>query len=335
MKKAFCLLLALALGLSCCTVSLADTDPDKTAGAIEYTYLGVRFDPPEVYRNTAGIVIVEQPFEYSEIIDSFNCTYYAMSEERYAEYRSSRELTIPLDELWIDQLFSVFVMRNGMTFTRFNTISGNMFTSSEMESVREIGKIGDTTYYLFMSGPNPDFVADVDPAYLDEYIALSSAVDDVVAALSFSEAQATPDPYAGFVGSSIEFTTTDMDGNPVSSSDLFSENKITLLNVWASWCGPCIGELEDLQGIHQRMRKKGVGVIGMLIDDDLDTARELLNEFNVSYPVILAPDALNDLFYLEGYPTTLFIGSDGTVLADSVIGAYMEKIMTTLNSLLR
>jgi hypothetical protein len=83
------------------------------------------------------------------------------------------------------------------------------------------------------------------------------------------------------------------------------------------------------------MHKKGVGVIGMLIDDDLDTARELLNEFNVSYPVILAPDALNDLFYLEGYPTTIFIGSDGTVLADSVIGAYMEKIMTTLNFLLR
>lgn len=336
MKKALCLLLALALVLPCCAAFAVDyPDLDKTAGAIEYPYLGFRFDPPEIYRNTAGIVVMEGPMDLSELVDVVNCSYYAMTEERYAQYRSSHELTIPVNELWIDSLFSIFTVRKGMTFRQYNTFSGSLFSEEEMEHIREIGKVGDTTYYLFMYGPSPDFVANVDPAYVDEYTALSSAVDEVTAGLSFFEAEEEPDPYAGVAGSKIEFTARDLDGNPVSSADLFAGNKVTVLNIWATWCGPCIGELGDLQGIHRRMQEKGVGVVGMLMDDDLDTARELMDEFKVGYPVILAPDTLEDFFPLQAYPSTLFIGPDGTVLTDPVIGAHVERYITILNSLLR
>ena len=137
------------------------------------------------------------------------------------------------------------------------------------------------------------------------------------------------------MGSKIEFTTTDLDGNPVSSADLFAQNKVTLLNIWATWCGPCIGELEDLQSIYRNRQKKGVGVVGMMTDDDLATARELMAEFNVTYPVILAPATLEEFFHLEGWPTTLFIGPGGTVLTEPVIGANVARYHTLLNELLR
>ena len=137
------------------------------------------------------------------------------------------------------------------------------------------------------------------------------------------------------MGSKIEFTTTDLDGNPVSSADLFAQNKVTLLNIWATWCGPCIGELEDLQSIYRNRQKKGVGVVGMMTDDDLATARELMAEFNVTYPVILAPATLKEFFHLEEWPTTLFIGPDGTVLTKPVIGANVARYHTLLNELLR
>ena len=335
MKRLFCLLLVLVM--SSCAVSLAKDDPDldRTDGPVQYPYLGFSFDPPEAYRNTAGIVKMEGPMALSELADMINCSYYAMTEEKYALYTSSHELTIPLNELWIDSLFSVLVIRKGMTFSRFNTFSGKLFSDREMEFVREIGKVGDTTYYLYMEGPNPDFIADVDPAYLEEYTAMAGAVEEVAAAFTFFEAQEKPDPYAGLVGSRIEFAATDLEGGAVSSAELFAQNKITVLNFWATWCGPCIGELEDLQGIHRSMQKKGVGVVGIMIDDDLDAARALLDEFGVGYPVILAPDTLDDFFPLEALPSTLFVGPDGTVLDEPVIGARVERYMTILNALLR
>ena len=99
--------------------------------------------------------------------------------------------------------------------------------------------------------------------------------------------------------------------------------------------GPCIGELEDLQSIYRNRQKKGVGVVGMMTDDDLATARELMAEFNVTYPVILAPATLEEFFHLEGWPTTLFIGPGGTVLTEPVIGANVARYHTLLNELLR
>ena len=83
------------------------------------------------------------------------------------------------------------------------------------------------------------------------------------------------------------------------------------------------------------MGNKGVGVAGLLIDDDLDTARELIDEFGVKYPVILAPGNLDDLVALRGYPTSLFIGRDGTVLAGPVLSADTARYHTVLNELLR
>ena len=339
MKKGLCFLLSLVLVLSCCSASLASSDEidlDTVTGAVEYPWEGFRFDPPELYRNTEkGIVIMLGPRDLSEIVDFVPCLYYAMTPERYAEYKGSHDLTIPPEELWTDTLFEVYICRKGMTLRQFCTYSGGFMTDEELEQVPEIARIGDTTWYLRMPGPNPYFLEDVDPAYLDEYTALASARDEVLAGLSLSAAEPTPDPNAGLVGSKLEFTTTDLDGNEIASADVFAQNDITLLNIWATWCGPCIGELEDLQGIHRRMGEKGVGVAGLLIDDDLDAARELIDEFGVKYPVILAPGNLDDLVALRGYPTSLFIGRDGTVLAEPVLSADTARYHTVLNELLR
>ena len=340
MKKTLCFLLALVLALFCCAVSLAadvSADLDEVTGAVEFPWLGFRFTPPELYRHTGqGVVMMDGAFDYSEDVEFVACTYFAMSAEKYAAYRNSKhELPFPLSELWIDDLFNIFVIRGGMTFSEFNAKSGKIFPDEEAEEIREIGKVGDTTYYLLMLGPNPDFLMDVDPAFVEEYTALSEAVDDVIAGFSFYAAEPTPNPNASLIGSKLDFTTTDLDGNPVSSADLFAQNEITLLNVWATWCGPCVGEMEDLRTIHVGLRKKGVGVVGLMIDDDVELARKEMAEFRVKYPVILAPDNLDDLVYVDAYPTSVFVGKDGTVLAGPVVGADVSKYYTIINKLLK
>ena len=76
-----------------------------------------------------------------------------------------------------------------------------------------------------------------------------------------------------------------------------------MVNIWASWCGPCIRELPELQAISERLKEKNCGVIGLLYDGDgaeaLETAKKLMTDNGVSYPVILPPENVDSLFPLE------------------------------------
>ena len=337
MKKIISLFLALIL--VCCTVSMAAAVSEVLKGGtgdVGFPELGFRFTPPEAYRDTKGIIVMEGPFDLSKTVDVVFCTYLAMTEEEYAEFRAaSGTVVVAENPYWINDVFSVFTVRKGMTFSEYNNYSGKRYTSAQVERAREIGKVGDTTYYLLMDDPDRDFPMPSDPAFLDEYRALARAEDEVAAGFSFQEAEAAPDPYAGLKGSKIVFTAKDLEGNEVSSADLFAQNKVTLLNIGATWCGACITELKDLQAIHEKMGEKGAGVIGILTDDNLDLAREEIAENGVQYPIILAPDNLADIIQVKAYPTSLFVGQDGTVLAEPVVGALVSRYHTILNELLR
>ena len=333
MRRSILLFLLLILFLSCCGVSFASTDTIILTGPVDYPFLGFRFDPPEAYLNTKGIVTLAGPYETNDIVREVICTYYAMPEDRYDRlFNSGHKSLLEEKDLWSTSIFAVVSMDRGMTFREFCTYTGQPY---DEQYVREIGKNGDTTYYLMMEALNRDLMEDMDPSYLDEYVAMAAGGDDLAASFTFCEPEETPVPYAGLVGSRIEFTSADLDGNPVSSAELFGQNEITVLNIWATWCGPCIGELEDLQSIHKNYQAKGAGVLGLLYDDDLDTARQLMEEYHVRYPNILAPETLNDFFPVEALPSTLFIGRDGSVLAGPELGANVARYKTILNELLR
>lgn len=219
-----------------------------------------------------------------------------------------------------------------MTFKSFNAQNGNAI---QAQYVREIGKLGDFTYYLYMEEANPYFLDAIDPLYKDEYAALAGSADDVAAAFSFYEPQDTQDPYADLVGSRFEFITTDLDGNAVSSADLFAQSQVTMVNLWTTWCGPCIGEMDDLQAIYTRLQGKGGCVVGMMLNDNIDLARQIIAEHGVAYPIVLAPDTMDDFFRAEYVPSTFFVGPDGTVLAGPIVGAHVDQYEAALDSLLQ
>ena len=325
MKKALSLILILILALSVCTISFAD-DPNEIAGTTEMPYAGLRFVPPELYQNTVGRTITDGAIQFDAGIYYAYWVYCAMTEEELTAYFNDSNAEAD-DRMII--LFYVFSIGNGMTFDDMNAMIDNILPT---EYVREIGNVGDTTFYLYMEGPNQEYIGLIDPAYRDEYTALAGAYDDIAAAFTFSE---PVDRYASLIGSKVSFATTDLDGKPVSSEDLFAQHEITMVNIWATWCGPCIGELAELQQIHVRLQEKDCGIVGLLDDEDLDSARELVTMNGISYPIILAPDNLYDVFPIEAYPSSFFVGRDGTILAAPIVGAYVDIYESTLDSLLQ
>jgi thiol-disulfide isomerase/thioredoxin len=140
-------------------------------------------------------------------------------------------------------------------------------------------------------------------------------------------------------GTSFTFATTDIAGNTVTSAEAFAGNKITMVNLWATWCPPCVGELGELAQIHQRLREMDCGVVGILIDSDqagaIGKARFLMEENGIGYPVlVLSEDMYNVLSTVELIPTTFFVDSNGNILGTPIVGALPEEYIPAVQALL-
>lgn len=134
-------------------------------------------------------------------------------------------------------------------------------------------------------------------------------------------------------GSLVSFETTDLDGNIVKSSDIFSKNMITMVNIWGTFCSPCIDELPGLEKLRYRLEKKGCAIVGIVNDveslDDSETigeAKEIINEIGVTYLNLIPWNGTDDIFPTNFYPTTYFIDSNGKIIGKPVIGAKSEDV---------
>lgn len=127
------------------------------------------------------------------------------------------------------------------------------------------------------------------------------------------------------------FQTVDVAGNPVTQ-DIFKGKKITVVNIWGTFCPPCIAEMPEL-GKWAREMPQDAQIIGIVCDasgpSDKETtaaAVKILKDANASFVNILPNDNL--LKYLESIdavPTTIFVDSDGNIIGEKVIGADVAK----------
>jgi len=137
----------------------------------------------------------------------------------------------------------------------------------------------------------------------------------------------------------LSFETTDLDGNAVSSAYLFKDNKITMVNVWGTWCHNCVGEMEVLAEIHTHLQAKGCGVVGLEyeqkhIDTMKDEIRAFLEEKGVNYPNVIMPRDNEIINGISGFPTTFFVDSEGTILTLPISGAQVDAYESTVDQLL-
>ena len=222
---------------------------------------------------------------------------------------------------------------NSRDFSAINNLFDDQLNP---ENAKEVYHENGFSYYCYVdSAQNEDFINAQAEPFASEYKAITEAIEELISNSDFYEPVSL---YAGIIGKAVSFETTDTDGNSVTSEDLFSSNKITMINIWASWCGPCIRELPELQAISERLKEKNCGVIGLLYDGDgeeaLETAKKLMTDNGVSYPVILPPENVDSLFPLEAFPTTYFVDSEGKIVSEPIVGAYVDQYETTVDALL-
>lgn len=112
---------------------------------------------------------------------------------------------------------------------------------------------------------------------------------------------------------SIMFSATDRNGTHYSES-VFSENKITMVNMWEPWCGPCVREMPDIQKLYAKYKDQGFMVIGVYSSTDMEPqVDQVLSSARVTYPII--PYTSSFVRFKTGsVPTSFFVDSKGHII---------------------
>ncbi len=109
-------------------------------------------------------------------------------------------------------------------------------------------------------------------------------------------------------GERFTFSTTDINGNPVTSAD-FASAKLIMINRWEPWCGPCVNELSDLQKLYTNYKDKGFVLLGVFKDNPAD-AITIMRQKGLTYPILNYNDQFYR-FYTGSVPTTVFLDGEG------------------------
>ena len=133
----------------------------------------------------------------------------------------------------------------------------------------------------------------------------------------------SPSPREGFFAP--DFTLDTLQGEQVKLSDL--RGKIVVINFWATWCLPCRKETPALEKVYEQYQDSNVVILGVNLtdQDSLNDVTAFVQEFGLTYPILLDRNGRISLLYqIEGLPTTFFVNREG-IIRTAVVGGPMSE----------
>ena len=113
----------------------------------------------------------------------------------------------------------------------------------------------------------------------------------------------------------LKFSFKDINGKRVSLSDF--KGKVIILDFWATWCVPCKAEIPGFIELQKKYGDQGLQIIGLSVDDSLNTAKKYATEMKMNYPVLLAEgkeDILKAYDPIPSIPVSIIIDRQGRIV---------------------
>ena len=127
------------------------------------------------------------------------------------------------------------------------------------------------------------------------------------------------------------FTMNDINGKSVAIQDEMAKNKLTILDFWASWCGPCMQEAPNVVAVYNDYQSKGLGIVGISLDNDEAAWKEAVEQLHMSWTQLSDLKGWDNeaarLFRVNSIPHTVIINSKGEVLAEDLRGDELRKFV--------
>lgn len=121
---------------------------------------------------------------------------------------------------------------------------------------------------------------------------------------------------------------TDLKGNQIDAG-IFQQHELTMVNIWATWCGPCVSELPDLAELYRSLpANTGLLTICSNGSEEKEAAGALLEECSAEFVTVCGDEKLRSevLPNIYSYPTTIFVDRNGQIVGNRLVGAYSAEV---------
>lgn len=360
MKKRVLLMMASFLLLMASAVHASgEAAPD----VFEAKRSGVRITIPEEYKTLKGAVMFDDFGDVmmeGKGITMAGATYFPMAPEELdrlmkeaeeAEMQGDKETTDRLyEQMNGKSLIRIYAINDGRGYEEllegilpdyerfkddyseeeYKKLSAEELALNRSCLYKEIGTSDGFTYFLMAD--NPDMVKKEGPfpgyedGYFEEYLSLLEDYGLLADHIELTgSVKLTVRVEFPAEGTGIAFETKDLDGHTVSSAELFAGHTITMINLWATWCGPCRSELPELEELNQALADQNCQIIGIVTDADkekkIKKAKEILEENGVSYLNLVPFEGEDDMLPQDCWPTTYFVDENGLLIGEPIRGA--------------
>ena len=128
-----------------------------------------------------------------------------------------------------------------------------------------------------------------------------------------------------------DFEGLTVDGKASKLSDYVGKGKYVLVDFWASWCGPCKGEIPNLIELQNKFGGEKFTVLGVNVWDEEEKFKAALTEEGITYPQIYIPrdnkDNATEMYGIQGIPQIILFGPDGVIVQRDLRGQAMKALV--------
>ena len=132
-----------------------------------------------------------------------------------------------------------------------------------------------------------------------------------------------------------DFVQNDPDGKPVKFSDIYSKNKLTMVDFWASWCGPCRAFNPDLVKIYKKFHKKGFEILGVSHDKSYDAWVKGIKDDKLTWPQVSDlkywDNEVGKMYYVRYIPQNIFVDQNGIIVGRQIdkpeVAGFIEEFL--------
>lgn len=123
----------------------------------------------------------------------------------------------------------------------------------------------------------------------------------------------------------VDFGGKDLEGKAVKLSDFVGKGKYVLVDFWASWCGPCRGEIPNILAVNKKYAGEKFMVLGVDVWDQEDKFKEAVEAEKITYPQIFTEgQEATSLYGINGIPQIMLFAPDGTIVKRGLRGEAIE-----------
>ena len=293
----------------------------------EYDYMGLKFSLPkdllkQMEEQSIAMLTKEDWTDNGDAVKYAYFSWCTMTEEQ--KNAEVDKIGTGYDE-WMDSLAKVGVL--------------GMYDADSQEKLDEItgctdhkalGSSSDGKYKYYLS-----INKDADEDLRNEIEEIDATIIDMTPfqQISVFETSQDTDSSSEDATSVGSFETTGIGGDTYREK-VFSDYDLTLVNIFTTWCSPCVNEIPELEKLYQEMKDSGIGVVGVVLDtvdsdgnQDEDTVKkaEILREkTKATYPFLIPDSTMMNgrLNGISAFPETFFVDKNGNIVGETYTGSH-------------